>query len=260
MHVIIIAYGIIDGMKHNAKKVGDVWRLDPPEGVKEYLCQCDKIGMPAVSPYNILEISEEQVAQAKILPNRWSIINILAGMNKELRVMEVGTAAGDYAQALVDGLKLNKLVLIDTFDNPDMMPNSENRYDANSNYSFVCERFKNNPEVEIRKGKSETLLPEYIPSNIVDKFDFIYLDSDHSFHNVYNELLYASQIVKPYGIIGIDDFSTAPDDPIHPYEVMQAVTTFLQVNKEWKVRFFSFGTESLQNIYISRIFDSETNA
>ena len=247
-------------MKHNAKKVGDVWRLDPPEELKQYLCQCDKIGMPGVSPYNILEISEEQVAQAKILPNRWSIINILAGMNKELRVMEVGTAAGDYAQALVDGLKLNKLVLIDTFDNPDMMPNSEDRYDANGNYSFVRERFKNNPEVEVRKGKSEILLPGYIPSNIVDKFDFIYLDSDHSFHNVYNELLYASQIVNPYGIIGIDDFSTAPDDPIHPYEVMQAVTTFLQVNKEWKVRFFSFGTESLQNIYISRIFDSETNA
>jgi len=247
-------------MKHNAKKVGDVWRLVPPEEVKEYLCQCDKIGMPAVSPYNILEISEEQVSEAKILPNRHSIIDILAGMNKDLRIMEVGTAAGDYAQALVDGLKLNKLVLIDTFDNSDMMPNAENRYDANENYFFVCERFKNNPEVEVRKGKSEILLPEYIPSNIVDKFDFIYLDSDHSFHNVYNELLYASQIVKPYGIIGIDDFSTAPDDPLHPYEVMQAVTTFLEVNKEWKVRFFSFGAESLQNIYISRVFDSEINA
>jgi predicted O-methyltransferase YrrM len=257
MHTIIIAYGIIDGMKHNAKKVGDVWRLVPPEGVKEYLCQCDKIGMPAVSPYNILEISEEQVSGAKILTNRFSIINVLAGMDKELRVMEVGTAAGDYAQCLVDGLKLNKLVLIDTFGNPDMMPNSENRYDANNNYSFVCERFKNNPEVEIRKGKSETLLPEYIPSDAVDKFDFIYLDSDHSFHNVYNELLYASQILKPDGVIGIDDFSTAPDDPIHPYEVMQAVTTFLQVNKDWKVKFFTFGAESLQNIYISRLFDSE---
>jgi predicted O-methyltransferase YrrM len=216
--------------------------------------------MPAVSPYNILEISEEQVSKAKILPNRHSIIDILAGMNKDLRIMEVGTAAGDYAQDLVDGLKLSKLVLIDTFDNPDMMPNSENRYDANENYSFVCKRFKNNPEVEVRKGKSEILLPEYIPSKIVDKFDFIYLDSDHSFHNVYNELLYASQIVKPYGIIGIDDFSTAPDDPLNPYEVMQAVTTFLEVNKEWKVRFFSFGTESLQNIYISRVFDSEINA
>jgi predicted O-methyltransferase YrrM len=260
MHVIIIAYGIIYSMKHNAKKVGDVWRLDPPEEIKQHLCQCNKIGMPAVSPYNILEISEEQVSKAKILPNRHSIIDILAGMNKDLRIMEVGTAAGDYAQDLVDGLKLSKLVLIDTFDNPDMMPNSENRYDANKNYSFVCERFKNNPEVEVRKGKSEILLPEYIPSNIVDKFDFIYLDSDHSFHNVYNELLYASQIVKPYGIIGIDDFSTAPDDPLNPYEVMQAVTAFLEVNKEWKVRFFSFGTESLQNIYISRIFDSEINA
>lgn len=247
-------------MKHNAKKVGNLWRLDPPEKIKQQLCQCNKIGMPAVSPYNILEISEEQVSKAKILPNRNSIIDMLAGMNKELRVMEVGTAAGDFAQALVDGLKLNKLVLIDTFDNPDMMPNSEDRYDAKGNYSFVLERFKDNPEVEVRKGKSEILLPEYIPSNIADKFDFIYLDSDHSFHNVYNELLYASQILKPYGIIGIDDFSAAVDDPIHPYEVMQAVTTFLDVNKEWKVRFFSFGTESLQNIYISRIFSSETNA
>jgi predicted O-methyltransferase YrrM len=247
-------------MKHNAKKVGNLWRLDPPEKIKQQLCQCNKIGMPAVSPYNILEISEEQVSKAKILPNRNSIIDMLAGMNKELRVMEVGTAAGDFAQALVDGLKLNKLVLIDTFDNPDMMPNSEDRYDAKGNYSFVLERFKDNPKVEVRKGKSEILLPEYIPSNIADKFDFIYLDSDHSFHNVYNELLYASQILKPYGIIGIDDFSAAVDDPIHPYEVMQAVTTFLDVNKEWKVRFFSFGTESLQNIYISRIFSSETNA
>ena len=260
MHVIIIAYGIIYSMKHNAKKVGDVWRLDPPEVIKQYLCQCDKIGMPAVSPYNILEISEEQTRQTVILKNRYSIVDVLAKSNKALRIMEVGTAAGDYAQLMSDAINIEKMILIDKFDDEDIMPNGSNRYSKDKNYEFVVDRFKHNPEIEIIKGMSNEILPRFIPAQESDKFDFVYLDSDHSFSNVYNELLYASQIVKPSGIIGIDDFSAAVDDPIHPYEVMQAVTTFLEVNKEWKVRFFSFGTESLQNIYISRIFNSETNA
>lgn len=247
-------------MKYNAKKVGDIWRLDPPEVVKQYLCQCDQVGMPAVSPYSILEISQEQIDKSRIIPNRLSIIEILAGRNEKLNVMEIGTAAGDFAQSLIDGLQLNRLVLIDTFDNPDMMPSGNNRYDSKGNYSFVRERFKNNPEVEILKGKSETILPTFIPTyGISDRFDFIYLDSDHSFHNVYNELVYASQILKPDGVIGIDDFSTAPDDPLHPYEVMQAVTTFLDVNRDWQVKFFSFGSESIQNIYLSRTIYSGTN-
>ena len=247
-------------MKHNAKKVGDIWRLEPPEVVKPYLCQCDKIGMPAISPYNILEISQEQTDKTRIIPNRVSIIEILAGRGQKLNVMEVGTAAGDFAQLLLDGLDINKLVLIDTFDNSDMMPNSQNRYSTDENYSFVSKRFKDNPEVIILKGKSEDLLPTFIPTyGVSNRFDFIYLDSDHSFHNVYNELVYASQILNPDGIIGIDDFSTAPDDPIHPYEVMQAVTTFLDVNRDWQVKFFSFGEESLQNIYLSRTIYSGTN-
>jgi hypothetical protein len=259
MHRIIIAYGIIVYMRHNAKKVGDVWILNPPEDVKDYVCNCGKPGNPVISQYNILEISEEQTKDTVVLKNRYSIIDILAKQEKSMRLMEVGTAAGDYAQLMADSIPLQKMILIDKFDNQDMMPNGSERYSSDKNYQFVVDRFKSNPAVEVIKSMSSEALPKFIPMQERDKFDFVYLDSDHSFHNVYNELLYASQIVKQFGIIGIDDFSSATDDPIHPYEVMQAVTTFLDNNKEWKVRFFTFGTESLQNIYISRAFNSEIN-
>jgi len=257
MHRIIIAYGIIVYMRHNAKKVGDVWLLDPPEVVKPYVCKCEMPGMPVISQYNILEISEEQTRDTVVVKNRYSIIDILADQDKALKIMEVGTAAGDYAQLMLDKIKIKELVLIDKFNNEDMMPNGSERYSKDKNYEFVVDRFKHNPKVEVIKGMSNEILPKFIPMQESDKFDFVYLDSDHSFHNVYNELLYASQIVKYSGIIGIDDFSSATDDPIHPYEVMQAVTTFLHNNKEWKIRFFTFGTESLQNIYLCKLFNSE---
>lgn len=237
--------------------MGDVWILNPPEGVKEYTCNCGKPGNPVVSQYNILEISEEQTKGTTVLKNRYSIIDILAGQDEPLRLMEVGTAAGDYAQLLADNIQIEKMILIDKFDNDDMMPDGSGRYSKDKNYQFVVDRFKDNRAVEVIKSLSNEALPKFIPMQERDKFDFIYLDSDHSFHNVYNELLYASQIVKQFGIIGIDDFSSATDDPIHPYEVMQAVTTFLHNNKEWKVRFFTFGTESLQNIYLCKFFNSE---
>lgn len=246
-------------MRYNAKKVGDVWLLDPPKVVKEYVCNCGKPGSPVVSQYDILEISEEQTKNTSILRNRYSIIDILAGQDKPLRLMEIGAAAGDYAQLMADNIKIEKMILIDKFESEDIMPNSSNRYSKDENYQFVIDRFKDNPAVDVIKSKSIDVLPKFIPMEDKDKFDFIYLDSDHSFHNVYNELLYASQIVKEFGVIGIDDFSSATDDPIHPYEVMQAVTTFLHNNKEWKVKFFTFGSESLQNIYISRAFDTEVN-
>lgn len=246
-------------MRHNAKKVGDLWILNPPEGVKDYVCNCGKPGNPVISQYSILEISAEQTKDTAILKNRYSIIDILAKQGKPMRLMEVGTAAGDYAQLMADSIPLEKMILIDRFNSEDMMPNGSERYSSDKNYQFVVDRFKSNPAVEVIKSVSSQALPKFIPMQEKEKFDFVYLDSNHSFHNVYNELLYASQIVKQCGIIGIDDFSSATDDPIHPYEVMQAVTTFLHNNKDWKVKFFTFGDESYQNIYISREYDTEVD-
>lgn len=246
-------------MRHNAKKVGDLWLLNPPEGVKEYVCNCGKPGNPVVSQYNILEISEEQTKDTIVLKNRYSILDLLASQEKPMRLMEIGTAAGDYAQLMADKIKIEKMILIDKFDDEDIMPDGSGRYSKGKNYQFVIDRFKDNPAVDVIKGFSKDVLLKFIPMQEKDKFDFIYIDSDHSFHNVYNELLYASQIVKQFGIIGIDDFSSATDDPIRPYEVMQAVTTFLDNNREWKVKFFTFGSESLQNIYISREYDTEVD-
>jgi predicted O-methyltransferase YrrM len=246
-------------MKRNIKKVGDVWMLDPPQGVKDYVCNCRKPGNPVVSQYNIVEISEKQTKNTRILKDRYSIINILAAKDKPLRLMEVGTAAGDFAQVMIDSLNIEKIILIDKFDTLDVMTTADERYSGDGHYQFVVSRFKDNHEVEIIKGFSIDVLPIFIPMEEKDKFDFIYIDSDHSFHNVYNELLYASQIVKKSGVIGIDDFTSATDDPIHPYEVMQAVTHFLENNTEWNVEFFTFGDESYQNIYISREDDTEVD-
>lgn len=246
-------------MKRNIKRVGDLWILDPPQDLKDYLCNCEKPGNPVVSQYNIVKISEKQTKNTRILKDRYSIINILAAKDKPLRLLEIGTAAGDFAQVMIDSLNIEKIILIDKFDTLDIMTMAYERYSGDGHYQFVVDRFKDNPKVEIIKGFSIDVLPIFIPMEEKDKFDFIYIDSDHSFHNVYNELLYASQILKKSGVIGMDDFTSTIDDPMHPYEVMQAVTQFLENNTEWNVEFFTFGDESYQNIYISREYDTEVD-
>jgi len=222
-------------------------------------CDCGKPKFPKTSNRHIKPISEDQTRLTKILGRRSGIIEKLKLKNKPLRIMEIGVMAGDFAKEMHDNLVIEKMVLIDPFNNNDYMSlNGEMRFTSNTNLQYIKNLFKENNTVEILPGFSSDILAKYfLGTSMPEKFDFIYIDSDHQFLNTYNEILYASQILKSDGIIGIDDYTLSLNDPIFVCEVMQAVTEFLETNRDWKVIYYSFNDAGLPNIYLSKYFEDE---
>lgn len=222
-------------------------------------CDCGKPKFPLTSNKQIRSISSEQTRGTKILEKRESIIDVLQNTQRSLNIMEVGVMAGDFAELMYNNLKINKMVLVDPFNNIDEMSLDGNRrFNRETNLEFVKQRFQNKNNVEILQGYSRKVLPtNFLGTNNNDKFDFIYIDSNHEFFNTYNEILYSAQLTKTTGIIGIDDYTLSLNDPLYVCEVMQAVTQFLDTNRDWKVAYYSFNDAGIPNIYLSRYFEDE---
>lgn len=222
-------------------------------------CDCGKPKFPNTSKHQIRAISSNQTSKTKIIERRHSIIDVLKSNNKPLNIMEIGVMAGDFSELLYNNLNINRMVLIDPFDAGDSMSlDGIKRFNRQTHLDFVKKRFSNMSNVEIIQGYSQDVLAKYfLGLNINDKFDFIYIDSNHEFFNTYNEILYASQLLKPTGIIGIDDYTLSLNDPVFVCEIMQATTTFLEANKEWKVAYYSFNDAGIPNIYLSKYFEDE---
>lgn len=203
----------------------------------------------------IFPYEEFQISDVKILRTREDIANHL---NKDtpINFLEVGTGSGDFAQMICDSNNVDTLTIIDTF------PGHEDylgRYGKTSQdqKNFVKDRFNHINKVNIITGFDTEELPKLYRKDPFTKYDFIYIDADHSFTNVIHSLFWASMLLKPHGIIGLDDYCFKPDGPIGHmflYEVQEALSAFLKENHNWKIKYFSFGINGFQNVFIQRIF------
>lgn len=218
------------------------------------VCDCGKPKLPTFSKHGIAEISENQTKNTKILRNRFSIFEILNKKNKSINVVEVGVMAGDFAYAMLSCLQIQNLYLIDPFNIDDHAAQSDIlRFTKSTHLDFIINRFKDENRVKIIQGLSEFELVKFLELQENDKMDFIYIDSAHRFENVYNDILYSTQILKQDGIIGIDDVSLFLEDPTELSETFHAVTRFLANNKDWEISYYSFHDNGLPNVYLSRI-------
>lgn len=228
---------------------------------KNELCTCDcgKPKFPKTSKKHIKSISSAQTSGTKILEKRGSIVDILNQYGRPLNIMEIGVMAGDFAEYLYDNLPVNKMVLIDPFNNEDYMSHDgQKRFNSEENLKYVRSRFSNKNNVEIIPGFSNDIINRhFLGMEQSDRFDFIYIDSNHEYYNTFNEILYSSQILKEDGIIGIDDYTLSLNDPLIVCETMQAVTEFLSTNQDWKVAYYSFNDAGLPNIFLSKCFSNE---
>lgn len=217
-------------------------------------CDCGKPKLPIFSKHMISEISSDQTKNTKILRNRSSIFEILSKKQRPLNIIEIGVLAGDFANEMLESLQIQNLYLIDPFNINDGAAKSDGvRFTNETHLNYIIEKFKNYIAVKICQGFSNHELIKFLEFHEGDKMDFIYIDSSHGFENVYNDILYSTQILKIDGIIGIDDMSLFLEDPSDKSETIQAVTRFLANNKDWEVSYYSFHDNGLPNIYLSKI-------
>jgi predicted O-methyltransferase YrrM len=104
--------------------------------------------------------------------------------------------------------------------------------------------------VIILEGFSQNILPI---KNLY--LDYIFIDGNHSYESVRLDLENAVKMLKPNGIIGIDDYINYMVEPdqssISEYGVIRAVTEFLVNNHDFSVIGYAMNPVS-PTIFIQR--------
>lgn len=195
-------------------------------------------------------IRQDQLELAKVYTDRWYWITTLP---KGISVMEVGVAAGDFSQHIVDHVNPSRLVLLDSFEQDDIQLANANRlkrYSYGENFKFVENRFSSYGYVELVEGNTLNTLPK-LAENSNNKFDMIYLDAGHKYENISSDLFYASQMVNTNGTLAINDYM-AWDENNDRYDVIYAVNEFLDKNQDWIVCGIALERSMYADIYLTK--------
>lgn len=127
---------------------------------------------------------------------------------------ELGVFEGEFSQQLLNSNKFHKLYLVDIFSG--QASNFGKHYeDASVLYDIVKNKFQDNNTVEVLKEDSITFL-----KSTTTKFDFIYIDTIHSYDFLIQELEAAHKVIKSGGYICGHDYCLIFDG------VIKAVTEF----------------------------------
>jgi hypothetical protein len=191
-----------------------------------------------------LPITENQLMETEVFPSRE---NVLQRISKGIDYLEVGVLGGDYTEKFVTNCNPNSVFLVDTFCSNDWFHSSKPRFTAETHENFVRERFASLQNLNLFKGLSQDVLPK-----IEQKFDYIYLDADHSYDAVWSDINNAATLLKPGGIIGMNDYIMWDYVSDEPYGVVQATNKFLSLNPDWKVSYYAFSTTLFSDIYIKK--------
>jgi len=165
-------------------------------------------------------------------------------------ILEVGTLAGDFANFFLSVWNPTLLTLVDYFDAQDYVF-GEQRFTPETHFDYVANRFSKHPEVELRKGESQTVLADLIREK--KKFDFIYIDAGHTFEDVNRDIELAHILLNPGGILGMNDYIMTDYYYDTTYGVVQATNRFLNDHLEYGVVAFAFNTNLFADIYLQKV-------
>lgn len=186
-----------------------------------------------------VHLIQKNVQNCQVLLNRESLLRALP---QNCVVAELGVDLGNFSTRILDLTKPSKLHLIDNW-------NSKN-YDL-SKYNIVLEKFKSliiDDKVCIHKKTSLEAVADF-PD---DYFDWIYIDTDHSYLNTKNELLAYSRKVKYNGLIAGHDYTKGNYIEEVRVGVVEAVHEFC-VNYDWELIYLTLDQLENQSFAIRRI-------
>ncbi len=186
-----------------------------------------------------VDLKMENIKECKIILSREILLELLP---KHAIVAELGVASGDFTTCVMKICSPKKLHLIDLWGNA--------RYN-NDKMNLVGNKFKNEIEggqVEINRGYSIEMAEIFDD----DYFDWIYIDTDHSYDTTKKELERYCRKVKKEGIIAGHDFITGNRKTRIRYGVIEAVYEFC-VNHNWGILYLTAENADNPSFAIKRI-------
>lgn len=171
-------------------------------------------------------IPQAQLDGAMLVRDRQEMLRRLP---KGGRVCELGTLRGDFARDILDLVAPQELHLVDV-------------------HFGLC---RADVLADPRVRRHEMMTTEYLDSREAGMFDWIYVDADHGYGAVVQDIAAAKGRVKPGGLLIFNDFARIVRPGFGVFGVHQAVCEFLAA-EGWPVAFFCFQGEALYDIALRR--------
>ncbi len=184
-------------------------------------------------------LEQKHIANLKCITNR---IQLLTLMPKNGVAAEIGVNKGDFTKLILETSQPKKLHLIDIWNTK--------RYHEGLKLD-IQNRFRSNIEkgnVVINHGLSLDVVNDF--EN--DYFDWIYIDTVHSYETTIAELNIYSNKVKSNGIIAGHDFTMGNWVNLIRYGVIEAVYEFCNKNN-WEIVYITMDLEEYPSFAIRRI-------
>ena len=188
---------------------------------------------------NQIILHQKHINNLKVVIDRK---NLLKNLPKNGIIAELGVDQGDFSNKILSNTHPEKLYLIDTW--------ASKRYNKNK-MNHVRRRFKKEIDtgrVIIIRGKSEIELNKFED----DYFDWVYIDTTHSYQQTVKELELCLLKVKDGGIIAGHDYCQGNINKAFAYGVVQAVNQFC-VKNNWEFILLTHETSRVLSFAIKKI-------
>lgn len=183
-------------------------------------------------------LEPRHVENCKVLTDRVALLELLP---HNAVVAEIGVAFGDFSQQILEIAQPAKLHLIDAWEGERYGSGLET---IETKFAAQIKR----EQVVVSRGYSTDRLAEF-PD---DYFDWVYIDTSHSYSTTRDELALAEKKVKRGGLIAGHDFCKGNVVAPVVYGVVQACGEFC-LNRGWGYKYLTLETHGDFSFCIERL-------
>ncbi len=186
-----------------------------------------------------VKLDQKNIQNLKVVLSRDHLLKLLP---KNCIITEIGVDKGDFSFKIISLTHPKKLYLIDTW--------GSERYNENK-MNYVTKRFQEKIDagiVTIKRGTSEKELNKF-EDNF---FDWVYIDTSHSYKQTVKELELCRMKVKDGGIIAGHDYCQGNITEALAYGVVQAVNQFC-IKNNWEFIYLTHETDRYLSFAIEKI-------
>lgn len=192
-----------------------------------------------VQSVDLSALKAAHIRDARLLVDRKELLTMLP---KTGVVAEIGVAEGTFSQAIWTQCTPRQLHLIDAWDSERYGKNMQEGVEKLFQQEILAGK------VQLHQGLSVEIGQQFPDAY----FDWIYLDTDHSYLLTKKELELFSRKVKADGIIAGHDFVNGNFETGLRYGVMEAVLEFC-IHQHWQLLYLTIQPEEHPSFAIRRI-------
>lgn len=183
-------------------------------------------------------LSSRHIENCCLVPDR---LNMLESFPQNGIAAEIGVAYGEFTREIVQRTKPSHLHLIDTWD-------SHRYQDGLAAIHAEHDDAIRTGAITIHIGTSIAVLPTFFDHY----FDWVYIDTDHTYQTTWAELQLAERKVKPGGLIAGHDFCVGNIITPWPYGVIEACLKFC-VDYHWGFKFLTMEVHGHQSFALAKL-------